>query len=369
MALLDRFRTVQTNAAAPAVDVWASLAPLNNIDALYPFMPTQYTATYQEFMSIPTAARARNIISGSLASIPMVLRDRSTGERLDAPRCFNTPDPRVPGQAVYSWLASDILLYGFGYLQITELYADTFRVRAVQRIDPIRVTIKTNANASEITGYAINGQDIPNEGVGSLVVFYGNDEGVLNRAGRTIRTGAALERAAANYANEPIPSMVLKSNGSALPADRIAKLLEQWGVARRNRSTAFLNADVTMESVGFDPEKLQLAKAREYIATEIARACGIPAYFVDASSGSSMTYSNATTQKESLLQLSLMPIMNVIEQRMSMPDFVASSTVARFDLDYYLRGSAMERAQVYEIYNRIGVMDADEIMEKEDMAL
>jgi len=369
MAILDRFRTIQAKADSPSPDVLAALAPLNNIDALYPFMPTQYTSTYQEFMSIPTGARARNIISGSLASIPVVLRDRSTGETIDAPRCFNTPDPRVPGQAVYAWTASDILLYGFAYWQITELYADTFRVRSVQRIDPIRVTIKTNANASEITGYAINGADIPNSGVGSLVVFYGNDEGVLNRAGRTIRTGAALERAAANYANEPIPSMVLKSNGSALPADRIAKLLEQWGVARRNRSTAFLNADVTMESVGFDPEKLQLAKAREYIATEIARACGIPAYFVDATSGSSMTYSNATTQKESLLQLSLMPIMNVIEQRMSMPDFVASSTVARFDLDAYLRGSALERAQIYEIYNRIGVMTADEIMEKEDMAL
>jgi hypothetical protein len=35
----------------------------------------------------------------------------------------------------------------------------------------------------------------------------------------------------------------------------------------------------------------------------------------------------------------------------------------------YLRGSSLERAQVYEIYNRIGVMNADEIMRKEDMAL
>jgi HK97 family phage portal protein len=371
MAILDRFRNIQARADSPSPDVLAAynIAPLNSIDSLYPFMPTTYTATYQEFMSIPTAARARNIISGSLASIPVVLRDKSTGETIDAPRLFNTPDPRVPGQAVYAWTASDVLLYGYAYWQIMELYSDTYRIRSVQRIDPIRVTIKTNANASEITGYAINGQDIPNEGIGSLVVFYGNDEGVLNRAGRTIRTGAALERAAANYANEPIPSMVLKSNGSALPADRIAKLLEQWGVARRNRSTAFLNADVTMETVGFDPEKLQLAKAREYIATEIARACGIPAYFVDATSGSSMTYNNATTQKESLVQLSLLPIMNVIEQRMSMPDFVASSTFARFDLDEYLRGSALERAQIYDIYNRIGVMSADEIKQKEDMAL
>jgi hypothetical protein len=45
-------------------------------------------------------------------------------------------------------------------------------------------------------------------GVGSLVVFYGNDEGLLNRAGRTIRAGAELERAAAMYAREPVPSMV-----------------------------------------------------------------------------------------------------------------------------------------------------------------
>jgi hypothetical protein len=40
--------------------------------------------------------------------------------------------------------------------------------------------------------YTIDGKQIPDSGVGSLVVFYGNDEGLLNRAGRTIRTGAEL---------------------------------------------------------------------------------------------------------------------------------------------------------------------------------
>jgi hypothetical protein len=93
-----------------------------------------------------------------------------------------------------------------------------------------------------------------------LAVFYGNDEGILNRAGRTIKAGAELERAAVMYAREPVPTMVLKSNGTALPADRIAKLLESWGQSRRNRSTAFLNADVELQTLGFDPEKLQLIK-------------------------------------------------------------------------------------------------------------
>jgi HK97 family phage portal protein len=171
------------------------------------------------------------------------------------------------------------------------------------------------------------------------------------------------------YAREPMPTMVLKSNGAALPADRIAKLLEAWGTARRNRSTAFLNSDVSLESVGFDPEKMQLAAGRSYIATELARAIGIPAYFVDADSGSSMTYSNATTAKESLLNFSLIPLMTSIEERLSMPDFTPSSQVARFDLDVYLRGSAMERAQVYEILNRVGALSVEEIQRKEDMIL
>jgi phage portal protein BeeE len=97
--------------------------------------------------------------------------------------------------------------------------------------------------------------------------------------------------------------MVLKSNGTALPADRIAKLLDAWGAARRNRGTAFLNADVELTTVGFTPEQIGLNAAREIIATELARAVGIPAYFIDAPTGSSMTYANAQTARQTLVGL------------------------------------------------------------------
>ena len=82
-----------------------------------------------------------------------------------------------------------------------------------------------------------------------------------------------------------------------------------------------------------------------------------------------MTYSNATLAKESLLNFSLIPLMTSIEQRLSMSDFVASSTEAKFDLNYYLRGSAMERAQVYEVLNRVGALTPEEIRIKEEMTL
>ena len=378
MGIRDIFATRSIETAAPTrgVDVAASLAPVTSLDSLTPFFGGAQTATREEAMSVPSCARARNIICSSIASIGLEVIDRSTDMEIEGaiPRVIRTPDPRIPGSATYVWTCEDLLFYGYAYWQITELFSDTYRVRSVQRVSPARVTIRTNAIASEIEFYMVDGTPVPNSGVGSLVVFNGVDEGLLNRAGRTIRTGAELERAAAMYAREPIPSMVLKSNGTALPADRIAKLLESWGSARRNRGTAFLNADVELQTVGFDPEKLQLSAARSYIATEIARACGIPAYYIDAETGSSMTYSNAVNQRQTLLDFSLIPLMTSISERLSMPDFVPSSQEVKYDLSDYLRGSDLERANIYKTLNSIvdpvtgqPAMTVDEIRQAEEL--
>lgn len=378
MGILDIFATRKIEVAAPqrGIDVAASLAPVTSIDSLTPFFGGAQTATREEAMSVPACARARNIICSSISSIGLEVIDRSTGMEIEdgTPRVIRTPDPRIPGSATYVWTCEDLLFYGYAYWQITELFADTYRVRSVQRVSPARITIQTNAIASEIEYYMVDGTPVPNSGIGSLVVFNGVDEGLLNRAGRTIRTGAELERAAQMYAREPIPAMVLKSNGTALPADRIAKLLESWGSARRTRGTAFLNADVELTTVGFDPEKLQLASARSYIATEIARACGIPAYYIDAETGSSMTYSNAVNQRSTLLDFSLIPLMTSISERLSMPDFVPSSQEVKYDLSDYLRGSDLERANIYKTLNSIvdpvtgqPAITVDEIRQAEEM--
>jgi HK97 family phage portal protein len=376
MGIRDIFatRSIETVTPKAGADIAASF-PVTSLDSLTPFFGGVNTATREEAMSVPTVARGRNIICSSIASIGLEVIDRSTGMEIEdaTPRVIRTPDPRVPGSATYVWTCEDLLFYGYAYWQITELFSDTYRVRSVQRVSPARVTIQTNSLATEIEYYMVDGSPVPNSGIGSLVVFNGNDEGLLNRAGKTIRTGAELERAAAMYAREPVPSMVLKSNGTALPADRIAKLLDSWSTARRNRSTAFLNADVTLESVGFDPEKLQLNQARSYVSTELARALGIPAYYVDAETGSSMTYSNATTQRQTLLDFSLIPLMTSISERLSMPDFVPQSQRVEYDLSDYLRGSDLERANIYKTLNSIvdaegnPALTVEEIRQAEEM--
>jgi phage portal protein BeeE len=162
----------------------------------------------------------------------------------------------------------------------------------------------------------------------------------LNRAGRTIRAAHALEQAAETFAKEPVPLQVLKSNGTNLPAERISKLLESWRTARLTKSTAFLNADVELQALGIDPAKLQLNEARQYVALELARACNLPAYFVSAET-TSMTYSNSVSERRSLIDFSMKPILAAIEQRLSMPDFCPSTGVIRFSLDEFLRSDAL----------------------------
>ena len=354
--------------AAPEVKA-AAYMPINSYDAFGAYFSTQSTATREEAMQIPSIARARNIIASSIASFEINVWDKATGTKIDPPRVINQPDPRVTGASVWSWVVEDLLFYGYSYFRVLDRYAEDGRVRAMERIAPPRVAIQTNANSTEITGYYIDAMWIP---FSDLIVISGMDEGLLNRAGQTLKAGYWLERASLTFAKEPAPQMIMKSNGTTLPADRIRTLMDAWRRARSERATAFLNADVVLEKLGFDPKEMQLNEARQYVALELARQIGIPAWFISADPQSN-TYSNAVNQRRDLIDFSLRPIMTVIEQRMSQSDFLPSSQYARYDLDDFLRGNPLERAQVYQILNGIQdaqgnpVMTIDEIREEEDL--
>ena len=366
MGLFDRFLTNQTPTVQ--MDVAAANTPYNLQSAVGGLFYGAQTATREQAMSVPSVARARNIICSTIGSLPIETYNHFTKEHLDPNRVIMQPDPRIAGSAIYAWIAEDLLFHGVAYGQVLDSYAasDNSRVRAWTRVAPDRVTYNLNANQTEIISYMVDGMHVPATGLNSLIVFSGLDEGVLNRAGRTIRAAQELEKAAELYAKEPVPTMVLKSNGTNLTPERITKLLESWKVARNTRATAFLNADVELNALGFDPQKLQLNEARQYLATEIARAVGIPASFLSAET-TSMTYSTTVMERKALIDFSLRNIITPIEQRLSAADFVPNGVEVRFDIDDFLRGSALERAQVYEILNRIGAMSVEQIQEEEDL--
>lgn len=367
MGLLDRF-TAKSNQQNSQVDVAAALAPYNSQQLVGGILFGTTTASREQFMAIPSGARARGIICSTVGSLPLEQYNHFTNEHVRPNRVIMQPDPRVAGSAIYAWIAEDLLLYGVAYGMVMDAYAatDASRIRAWTRIAPNRVFASLNSTSTEIEYYTVDGKRVPPFGIGSLIVFNGLDEGILNRAGRTIKAAAALEQAAEMYAREPMPQMVLKSNGTNLTPERITKLLESWKISRSTRATAFLNADVELQTLGFDPKSLQMNEARQYLALEIARASGIPASFISAET-TSMTYTNTVAERKALIDFSLRPILTAIEQRLSAADFCPNGIETRFDIDDFLRGSALERAQVYEILNRIGAMSIEQIQEEEDL--
>jgi HK97 family phage portal protein len=361
MGLKDFFITAPTPIAEAAVD--ASLAPINSIDSIgAPFFAVGQSATRSEAMGVPTIARARGIICSTVAALPLETKVKETNETVYSPRVIHQPDPRITGAEYWAWIAEDLLFRPAAYSRVLSRYADTGRIQAMERIAPERVTVETNSLGTEVEGYRIDGYSIAPE---DLVVFGNMQEGLLNRAGRTVRAAHALERAAYDFALNPIPQIVLSSNGVQLPKDRVASLINAFK-NKASKAVTFLNADIKMDTIGYDPKNLQMNEARNYLALELCRAIGLPAWFASADP-TSMTYSNAVNQRRDLIDFSIRPVLTIIEERLSLTDFTPASQYVRFDLDDFLRGNAYERAQVYEILNRIGAMSIDEIRQEEDM--
>ena len=369
MGIRDSFKLLTTAdlvAAQQTADVMASLAPVQNPESLYAYATTTPIVSREAAMSVPAINRARNLIAGVGAGLERVVRDKITGARIEPqPLVFNQPDRRIAGSVTMAWTFDDLIFYGKSYWQITSLYKDTNRIREAVRIQPERVDVVLNALGTEITAYRVDGKAVPTAGIGSLVTFWGYNEGLLNTAGRTILSAIELEKTALNYAREPIPQLTLKSNGSILPKERIQALLDAWKVSRQNRATAFVNADVSFEQIGLDPERLQLNSARQYIALELSRHMNLPAYYLSADTNT-MTYSNTIQERRALIDFSIAPLIHCIEERLSLPDFVPAGQIVKFDLDAFLRGDIETRVKTYETLVNIGAMTAEEVRQQEE---
>ncbi len=344
----------------------AAVAPYNYQAYSQPFnIYGVNTVTREQAMQVPAVARARNIICATIGSLPLEVRRESNNSRVPTPPFIRQPDPRMTGQSVYTFLAEDILFTGNGYLQILELGADG-RPLSAQWISASTVTKVLDSAGLNVVGYQVSGSRVPNQGLGSLIPFTGYDEGLLNRAGTTILTALALEKAVKRFAEEPTPNVVLKSN-LPMPAERVTALLNSWKEARNTRGTAFVNDTIDFQSIGFNPEQLSLSSARQYMASEIARACNLPEWYLGANAGGSMTYSNTIQERRALVDFSLKPLMTAITSRLSDIDITPRGSYVKFDLAEFYAPSALERADIFTKLIPLGVMTVEEARIEEDL--
>ena len=324
--------------------------------------------TRQQALQVPSIKRCRDLICGTIASIPLEYYKKSTGEHIAAPRWVEQPSKSQPRFETLYFTLDSLLMYGVSYWQITETYLEDNRMANAEWVANSRVTFNTDSTNSFVTEYYLDGKSLPMSGLGSLITFQ-KDEGILAVGGSTIKAALDAQNAASVALATPSPSGYLKNTGADLPPAEVQGLLAAWKSARQNRSTAYLTSTLNYETVGFSPKDMGYTDAIQNLATECARLCSVDPYYVSASMNTTMTYANVQDERKQMVAFTLQPYVSAIEARLSMDDISTSGHYVKFALDdSFLRTEPMERLLVLEKMLALGLITTEQAMEMEDLS-
>ena len=320
-------------------------------------------------LQVPAVSRCRNLICGVIASIDLELIQKSTGRKLENPVWLDQFDLRQPRSVTIAYLVEALLLYGVGYLRVNSVYQDDGRPSGFEWVANTRVTVTTDKYGDEVDYYSINGQRVPDSGVGSLVTFQSLLPGVLETGGRTIQAALDIQKAASVAAATPMATGFIKNSGADLPEAQISGLLAAWKAARNNRSTAYLTSTLDYQPVGYSPKDMTYNESSQYLATEIARLMNVPAYYISADMNNSMTYQNIIDGRKEFVAYSLQPFISAIENRLSMDDITRRGNIVRFALDEtFLRADTLKRLEAIEKMLTLGLITVEQAQALEELS-
>jgi HK97 family phage portal protein len=344
----------------------AQLAPQvmgENLPSLYSSLTLRVSR--KEAMSVSSVARARNLICGTVAGIPLEYYNKRTGEVMAAPRWVNQLAKNQPSFITICWIVDSLLFYGVSYLRVTERYAEDGRPAAFEWIANSRVTFTTDLEGIMITQYYVDAAPIA---MNDIVTIQGFDEGVLERAGRTIQSAIDINKAAAIASATPMSSGILKNTGADLPQAEVSGLLAAWKRSRQNNSTAYLTSTLEFQSTQFSPKDMMYNEAIQNLSTEIARAMNVPAYYLSADQNTTMTYANVTEERKQFFALSIEPYIQAIQTRLSMDDISTAGHEVRFAVfDTFLKQDPMVELSVIEKMLSLGLITTEQAMEMTDL--
>jgi HK97 family phage portal protein len=320
-------------------------------------------------LQVPSVSRCRNLICGVIASIDLELIQKSTGRKLENPVWLDQFDLRQPRSVTISYLVESLLLYGVGYLRVNSVYQDDLRPSGFEWVANTRVTVTTDQYGDEVDYYSINGQRVPDSGVGSLVTFQSLLPGVLETGGRTIQAALDIQKAASVAAATPMATGFIKNSGADLPEAQIQGLLASWRAARNSRATAYLTSTLDYQTVGYSPKDMTYNESSQYLSTEIARLMNCPAFMISSDMNNSMTYQNIIDGRKEFVAYSLQPYISAIENRLSMDDITRRGNVVRFALDEtFLRADTMARLLAIEKMLTLDLITVDEARALEELS-
>jgi hypothetical protein len=299
----------------------------------------------QSAMQVPAVKRCRDLIAGSIGSLPVVQLDANLNTVNNT--LFEQPERDLPRSVTMTRTVEDILFEGVAWWKVTERAWNGYPTK-VKRLEPGTVDVgkdgkvyTTRAGHTGTTYEYVADKD--------LIRFDSPNSALLWAGARAIRAALALDAAALRHADGSPPIDYFTPAEGADPAsdEDVVDLLTDWQTARRNRSTGYVPAALKYNVAGWDPEKLQLAEARQHAVLEIARAAGVDPEELGVST-TSRTYANQFDRRKAFTDFTLGAYMVAVQDRLSMPDVTPRGWYVRFNLDGFLRSDTLTRYQSYQ---------------------
>jgi hypothetical protein len=280
-------------------------------------------------MAVPAVAKLRHKLCSVVSRSPLV---SMTGDVKDAqqPPWMQRTDTALSPWHRMVWTTDDLLFYGWS------LWAA--RRGAPSDGSPLLDAVRVPYERWDVdaNGYLqVDGQPVL---ASQAILIPGPHAGLLNDSSTIIRLAADNLQAAANAARNPNPNVDLHYTGDEPMKDEdVTKLLQVWADARRglNGGVGFTNKLVEARVLGSHLDKL-LIEGRNADAVDVARAGGVPASVLDATSaGASLTYETTEGRNQEFLDDSGQFYMDAITARLSQDDCVPRGHRTAFDVTQF----------------------------------
>jgi hypothetical protein len=281
--------------------------------------------TRAEAMTLPAVVKARAILAGQIAPVPLVALD-ADAQLPEQPAWLQRTDGLLSPWHRMLWTIDDLIFAGWSLWGLT---------RENDAADGAIIT----ADRIPLEWWEIDADGailVDKEPVAAhaVILIPGPSEGLLQFATRSVRGAVLLEEAWVKRSKSPIPLVELHETiDNGLEEGEAETLVSDYIAARddKNGMVSFTPYAIELRTHGETAPQLAI-EGRNFVKVDVANFTNLPAAALDGSlSTASLTYSTQEGARNEIADYALSYWSDPIAARFSQDDVTPAGTRIRFD--------------------------------------
>ena len=293
------------------------------------------------------------------------------------PMLLVQPNPSQSRDQTIRDIVISMIWHGNGYLFLNGFDPDTGRPTMVEPLDPNRMSVSWNAeHTRRIFRFEHTELELGfNLAWFPMNLLPGAAVGIspIAATGESISAGIEAEKFGRDlFQSGGVPTGVVQVPGKMTKAEANA-FRDDWNKgAAEGRGPAVLSGGMTYENISLTPDQAQFILSKAWSAQQVARALGIPQWFLNAGAppgtASALTYQNLQQVFVELARTTLIPTyLRPIERAFS--SMLPRGQQVRFDLTEFLRADDTARYNTWDTAISGGILTVEEVRARENLPL